>query len=202
MAMDFSDHFDRIGTVRSHAHSTVQELVQAVLHQRRRLNHHTPEPPAPDAVASDSDEGAEAVAYVNHGRWVADCPSPACTGAELVDPQDPRFYCLSCYNAAFGGKWLRVRFPPERERQAIERALLARARERNRNWYPGETVEQLEEEHRRYRLAEEERMARLAGLRRVVERHGPVLVERWVPADVEGPGTSSGQDGEGGEEVR
>jgi hypothetical protein len=185
MAMDLPDRSDRIGTVRTHAHSSVQELVRAVLHQRRMLNHLAPEPPAPDAV----DEGAEAVAYVNHGRWVADCPSPACTGAELVDPDEPRFYCLSCYNAAFGGLWLPVRFPPERERQAIERALLARPRARNRNWYPGETVAQLEEEHRRYQAAEEERMMRLAGMRRVVERHGPVFVERWVPA-------GTGRDGE------
>lgn len=170
---------DRIGTVRTHAHSTVQDLVRAVLHQRRTLNHLTPEPPAPDEVA----DGEEVVAYVNHGRWVADCPSAACTGAELVDPEDPRFYCLSCYNAPFGGRWLRVRFPPERQRRAIERALLERPRARNRNWLPGETVELLEEEHRRYRAAEEERMARLAGMRRVVERHGPVVVERWVPAD-------------------
>jgi hypothetical protein len=185
--MDSPDYSDRIGTVRTHAHSTVQELVRAVLHQRRMLNHLAPEPPAPDAVH----DGAEAVAYVNHGRWVADCPASTCTGAELVDPDEPRFYCLSCYNAAFDGRWLPVRFPPEPERKAIERALLDRPRARNRNWFPGETVEQLEEEHRRYRAAEEERMMRLTGMRRVVERHGPVFVERWVRVP-----TDSGTDSE------
>lgn len=174
---------DAIGTTRTCAHATVTQLVAAVLRQRRLAGAPCPaEPPDRTRVV----KAAEAVvAYVNHGRWVADCPDPACAGAELVDPAEPLFYCLSCYNAAVGGAWRPVRFPPRSARQAIEQALLERARPERRNWYPGETVEDLRREHALRQHAEAERLARVAGLRRVVERHGPVTVERWVPIERE-----------------
>lgn len=37
--------------------------------------------------------GQTVMAYINHGRWVADCP--ACNGAELVE-QGHRMLCGSC----------------------------------------------------------------------------------------------------------
>lgn len=48
-------------------------------------------------------------AEINYGRWVVRCPF--CAGAEMGDPEDKRFFCLSCYNEKAGGKWLKVKFP-------------------------------------------------------------------------------------------
>jgi hypothetical protein len=32
-------------------------------------------------------------AYVNYGRWVADCPNPACTNAMAIEPGKDEFRC-------------------------------------------------------------------------------------------------------------
>ncbi len=80
-------------------------------------------------------------AEINHGRWIVNCPEPGCRGASLADPARPIFMCPSCWNATHGHYWLQVEFPTERE--AIEAELLARPLAANRNWVPGESVEQL-----------------------------------------------------------
>lgn len=74
-------------------------------------------------------------AYVNHGRWVADCP---CGGAELV-AEGRRMVCGSC------GLNSPVTFPANTDE--IERVLHERRDTAARNWYPGETVEMLEAEN-------------------------------------------------------
>jgi hypothetical protein len=71
--------------------------------------------------------GSPVVAYVNHGRWVADCP--ICNGAELVTPGDP-YICQNCLNGA--RQYRPVSFPPDIEE--IEAALVARPLPLNRNW--------------------------------------------------------------------
>ena len=38
-----------------------------------------------------------AIAYINGGRWLAECPVCGCL--EYVTPNDPIFYCHSCWNA-------------------------------------------------------------------------------------------------------
>jgi len=82
---------------------------------------------------------------VNQGRWIVRCP--ACAGAENADPDEPWFYCLSCYNGAFDGRWLPVQWPAERA--AIEVELLKRPQAENRNWLPpGESVADLRRENR------------------------------------------------------
>jgi hypothetical protein len=81
-------------------------------------------------------------AYVNHGRWVADCE---CNNAQLVDPADPRFYCIDCFNVAFGGRWRAVTFPTEVA--GIQTVLEQRPERKRQNWQPGETVELLEAEN-------------------------------------------------------
>ena len=68
-------------------------------------------------------------ARINHGRWLVRCPY--CVGAELVDPDDPFFFCLSCGNEGSRGRERRVRFPDKRKE--IEDALEGRRRE-NQNW--------------------------------------------------------------------
>ena len=85
------------------------------------------------------------LARIEHSRWIARCP--LCTGgAELVDPEDPLFYCHSgCKNAAVGNAYIRVKFP--RERRKIEALLLLRTADETRNWTPGETLAALRAEN-------------------------------------------------------
>lgn len=64
----------------------------------------------------------EVTARIDHGRWIADCE---CNGAEYVDPDEPIFFCLSCMNAANGGKLRPVKFPPVKIRAKIEARLSA-----------------------------------------------------------------------------
>ena len=77
-------------------------------------------------------------AYVNHGRWVVDCPAAGCAGAELASDVRP-FVCASCGEGPY-----QTRFPTERA--AIEAALESRPVEAQ-NWLPGETVADLEAEN-------------------------------------------------------
>lgn len=93
-----------------------------------------------EQVAPDA---APAVAYANHGRWVADCPS-GCGGAMLLEPGAP-YLCGHCWNAEIGGRWRRVAWP--RARRAIETLLLARPLAHTRNWQPGETLADLRAEN-------------------------------------------------------
>lgn len=82
-------------------------------------------------------------AYVNHGRWVVECPD--CAGAQLASLSDPRFMCNCCGNAGVGGAWRPVIWP--KARQGIEDLLEVRPPE-NQNWRPGETAKQLRAENR------------------------------------------------------
>lgn len=91
----------------------------------------------------DASNGAPVVAYVNHGRWVADCPD--CNGAEFVSMGAP-FMCSNCLNGG-SGVYRPVTIPAQRD--AIERRLLQRKRVETRNWR-GETVAQLTDENRRH----------------------------------------------------
>jgi hypothetical protein len=74
-------------------------------------------------------------AVVNHGRWIAPCE---CAGAEVVDPEDPFFLCLTCFNEKHDGR-LRMAVFPAGHKQ-IEHALLERSDPRTRGWDQGETV--------------------------------------------------------------
>ncbi len=75
-------------------------------------------------------KGTDVQAYVNHGRWVADCP---CNGAELVAPKQ-EMLCGSC------GMKHTVEFPKQRTK--IEETLNVRP-PHNQNWSVGETVDSL-----------------------------------------------------------
>lgn len=78
--------------------------------------------------------GAVVHAYVNHGRWLADCP--ACNGAEAVTRAYPFFYCDSCGQEWAQGALARVVFPSDAD--AAERLLGQRRDARVQNWRPGE----------------------------------------------------------------
>lgn len=88
----------------------------------------------------------EAVAYVNRGRWVADCPFGRCGSAQVVSPADPRYFCPTCLNAN-SGAFAPVVFPPAKKLAAIELALSKRPDPANRNWWPHESVRQLRDEN-------------------------------------------------------
>lgn len=85
-------------------------------------------------------EAQPALAYVNHGRWVADCPTPFCTGAVVLLTGSP-FLCGNCLNAECGFRYRLVSWPAERGE--IEEILSTRLLPENANWYPGETLERL-----------------------------------------------------------
>jgi hypothetical protein len=92
------------------------------------------EPIVPKQVAP----GQAIQVYVNHGRWIAECPD--CRGAQVAARSDPRFFCVDCLNAWCGGRWVRLVWPPDAS--DIE-ALLLKRETHHRNWSPGESVNDL-----------------------------------------------------------
>ena len=99
-----------------------------------RLRGHRPAPPpgedptrwapAPGQLAVDPVR-----AYVNHGRWVADCIRPYCGGAELLRPRQTVLQCGNCQLVA------PVEWPPDAAE--IWQALTERPVPQTRNWFPG-----------------------------------------------------------------
>ena len=61
-------------------------------------------------------------AEIEFGRWVVKCTE--CNGQEIVEPDEPIFYCLSCGNRENQGKPKKVIFPEEINR--IERQVMRR----------------------------------------------------------------------------
>jgi len=96
-------------------------------------------------ISSGFAEAPVVKAEINHGRWIAKCPF--CNGAELVDPQDLRFMCCSCFNSKVGGKWLKIEMPDAETKEAVEKALLARPERSTRSWLHGESAKDLEAEN-------------------------------------------------------
>jgi hypothetical protein len=72
-------------------------------------------------------------AEINHGRWLARCP---CGDAPACDPAIPEAVCLGC------GTIYPIRFPKQKDRDDIERALAGRPAAVT-NWQPGETAQWL-----------------------------------------------------------
>ena len=95
-------------------------------------------------------------AYLNHGRWIADCPldheGQKCTGAECVTEDDKVFLCLSCGNTEINGDFIKVVFPPPGQRHKFEMSLALRP-EALRNWVPGETPARIAKENRKHGVA-------------------------------------------------
>jgi len=95
----------------------------------------------------------EVQAFVNHGRWIVECPNGLCTNALVVSSSAPLFICAECASKENGGAWYRVTFPSDRT--AIEAMLVKRpaanpVRAVNRNWYPDETVTDLRAQNREH----------------------------------------------------
>lgn len=102
-----------------------------------------PVPPEVAFAAKVGPSGTEIAAYVNHGRWIAECPD--CANAQLACPDDQRFMCNNCANAMNGGLWRRVIWP--KNRAQLEAVLKLRPPE-NQHWTPGETVADLKAENK------------------------------------------------------
>jgi len=79
--------------------------------------------------------------YANHGRWVVECPD--CRGAQMASAEDRRFMCHECANVAVEGLWRAVVWPEDHAE--IDAALSGRPMV-NRNWFPGETLDELRAE--------------------------------------------------------
>lgn len=68
-----------------------------------------------------------ALAYVNFGRWVADCPLE-CGSASALEPHQQTYHCIEC------GHIGPVEWPKDADE--IWEALGKRRFPKNRNWYP------------------------------------------------------------------
>lgn len=119
---------------------------------RQSMIGHGHDPRLLPPITEVATEAPPAVAWVDHGRWLAACPDPNCrapgpTGApgiEYVQPGEP-FFCCACANVGVGHRWRLVGWP--RNRAEIERLLAARPYPHQRTWLPGEPVERLEHEN-------------------------------------------------------
>lgn len=69
-----------------------------------------------------------AVAYVNHGRWCADCPRPHCANAEGLTSRQAMMHCSNC-RAVVDVVW-----PADPD--SIWEALAVRPVPQTRNWAP------------------------------------------------------------------
>lgn len=93
--------------------------------------------------------GTPLPAEVNNNRWIVKCDQCA-GGADVVDPDDPVFYCLSCHNVDNGGLPRPVTFPTRR--LEIEAALAARPDPLTRHFLLHERLEDLHEQNRAHGL--------------------------------------------------
>jgi hypothetical protein len=135
-----------------------------------------------------------AVAYVNHGRWVARCPRPGCTNAEQAGRCDDgsvggleehRFTCRAAAyspimggHVVYGGCGLQCRVEWPQNRAAIDRMLAARPSPVTRNWHPGEDAGDLLRENLEHGLVPSHELDVVDG-RVIVGREFPrELVER------------------------
>lgn len=86
-----------------------------------------------------------AVAYVNWGRWVADCPRPFCWNAEHLGYYEGEFGGLT--EAGFACRRCQTtypaRWPDAALRAGVEQLLVDRPDPRTRNWREPETLHDL-----------------------------------------------------------
>lgn len=70
---------------------------------------------------------ATARAYINHGRWIADCPVE-CGGALRLEPHQSVYHCPECRQIT------EVEWPADADE--IMETLEKRIIPRTRNWFP------------------------------------------------------------------
>lgn len=72
-------------------------------------------------------------AYMNWGRWVADCPRPGCTYAFRLEPGQQTYTCRTARGEGCGAE-APIEWPPDADQ--IEQVLQRRPLEQTRNWLP------------------------------------------------------------------
>lgn len=105
-----------------------------------------------------------ALAYANHGRWIAECPRPFCGNAISLKPRQTRMRC----NPDHGGCAMVAPVEWPAKVDEITQALKRRPVPSTRNWFPAghpmavkmnlpmdQTPAELVEEQRRYEEAGE-----------------------------------------------
>lgn len=92
-----------------------------------------------DLRAASTSATVHASAYVNHGRWLVDCPF-GCGSAQYASRDDRRFWCTECDNSGTG-EWVAVDWPDDVA--SIDDALSVRSDRRTANWEPAETIDEL-----------------------------------------------------------
>lgn len=115
----------------------------------------------PELLPQKTDETFVSRVYMNHGRWVVDCPF--CNSSGVASENDERFLCGDCLNMEIGGAYILAPFPKDCE--AVEAHMLLRPRNR-RNWNPDtETLKNLQQETEALLPLEKEVMSHPEGLR-------------------------------------
>jgi len=87
--------------------------------------------------------GSPAVVVANHGRWIVNCPNTECGGAQFPSGKDHWFFCTSCLNVNSNYKLVPLVWPTDPSPAQLVEVLVNRKQEKNRNWYPGETIAML-----------------------------------------------------------
>jgi hypothetical protein len=118
-----------------------------------------------------------ALVYANFGRWVADCP---CSGAtEFGTPGNPpimasAWQCVEC------GDVIEAIWPSPEMMYGVERLLLLRRYRKNQNWFPGETLGDLQVEnglHGVYGFLEGSELAATPGVSLMSVRDEEIVVD-------------------------
>lgn len=129
------------------------ETLDEFWHFVTRSRHHRLSPGAVgDSLVHPCIRTTFAVGAGWRARWLVCCPD--CPGAEDASHEDPRFFCLSCYNGSVGGAIRPVLFPDDREE--IERVVLARPARQVSTYEPGETLDDLKRQGELIELLVEE----------------------------------------------
>ncbi len=122
-------------------HADLVRISGAQVSYRHAVEHVINKVPPPYTETS----GKQIKAYINHGRWIGECPYVD-GGAMMLDLTEPYFICPSCGNWRDDGKWHEVVVP--KNRKVIEELLLARFDATTQNWNPTETVKDLKRENK------------------------------------------------------
>ncbi len=99
-------------------------------------------PGKPDGLVLIHPHGGVVDAYINHGRWVADCGNPHCHNARAL-AYGESFLCVDELAGDACGFAFDVAWPPLEEAERICAVLAYRPDRATRNWLPDETVTML-----------------------------------------------------------
>jgi len=80
-------------------------------------------------------------ARIEYARFLVDCPN--CNSAEYAF-EDKLFFCSQCLNSDVDGKARKVKMPKDRKQIEV---ILGKRAIKNRHWFPGETIDDLEKEN-------------------------------------------------------